>query len=309
MGRAQPGRVRGLIGWAWKVQGSLALVGGAILVGAALAGADPQAAWLLAAVATIVAMLHNVPSAALIGLQRWRAASVVGLVTGAISVAATIAVLAAGGGITGMFAVEAAVAAANLVWTSWLARRALADVSGTIEPPGALRREVTRFAAIRSVGVVLTFVVWRRSELFFLERYSTDTEIALYSIPFGMVAALGMIPLALSGVLGTALATLYGGRGDRPHPLGLRARAAPDRAHEPAADRRGVVPRPAPSPPRVRRRVRGSGACAADTAARLPARRRDVCERGAPHRARPHRRAARPGGVGRRAQPGPGRSC
>ena len=118
MGRARPGRVRGLIGWAWKVQGSLALVGGAILAGAALAGADPQAAWLLAAVATIVAMLHNVPSAALIGLQRWRAASVVGLVTGAISVAATIAVLAAGGGITGMFAVEAAVAAGNLVWTA-----------------------------------------------------------------------------------------------------------------------------------------------------------------------------------------------
>jgi O-antigen/teichoic acid export membrane protein len=211
MGRAQPGRVRGLIGWAWKVQGSLALVGGAILAGTALAGADPQAAWLLAAVATIVAMLHNVPSAALIGLQRWRAASVVGLVTGAISVAATIAVLAAGGGITGMFAVEAAVAAGNLVWTSWLARRALADVSATIERPGELRREVVRFAAITSVGVVITFVVWRRSELFFLARYSTDTEIALYSISFGMVAALGMIPLALSGVLGPALATLYGG--------------------------------------------------------------------------------------------------
>ena len=48
---------------------------------------------------------------------------------------------------------------------------------------------------------MLTFVVWRRSELFFLERFSTDTEIALYSIPFGMVMALGMIPLALSGVL------------------------------------------------------------------------------------------------------------
>ena len=189
----------------------LALVGGAILAGAALAGADPQAAWLLAAVATIVAMLHNVPSAALIGLQRWRAASVVGLVTGAISVAATIAVLAAGGGITGMFAVEAAVAAGNLVWTSMLARRALSDVSATIERPVELRREVVRFAAITSVGVVITFVVWRRSELFFLDHYSTDTEIALYSIPFGMVAALGMIPLALSGVLATALATLFGG--------------------------------------------------------------------------------------------------
>ena len=211
MGRAHPGRVRGLIAWAWKAQGLLAFVGGAILVGVALAGADPQAAWVLAAVGTVIAMLHNVPSAALIGLQRWRAASLVGLVTGALSVAATIAVLAAGGGITGMFAVEAAIATVNLVWTTWLGRRALTAISATAEPPGALLREVIRFAAITSVSVVLTFVVWRRSELFFLERYSTDTEIALYSIPFGMVAALGMIPLALTGVLAAALATLYGG--------------------------------------------------------------------------------------------------
>ena len=53
MGRAHPGRVRGLIAWAWKAQGLLAFVGGAILVGVALAGADPQAAWVLAAVGTL----------------------------------------------------------------------------------------------------------------------------------------------------------------------------------------------------------------------------------------------------------------
>lgn len=211
MGRGRPERVRGLIAWAWRAQALLAAVGGAILLAASLAGADPRAAWLLAAVATVVGMLHNVPSAALIGLQRWRAASVVGLVTGAISVSATIAVLAAGGGITGMFAVEAAITVVNLAWTSVLARRALERESPTVAAPGTLPREVVRFAAITSVSVVLTFVVWRRSELLFLERYSTDTEIALYSIPFAMVAALGMLPLALSGVLMTALATLFGG--------------------------------------------------------------------------------------------------
>jgi O-antigen/teichoic acid export membrane protein len=211
MGRARPARVRGLIAWAWRVQALLAVIGGAIVLAVALGGADPQAAWLLATVTTVVAMLHNVPSAALMGLQRWRAASMVGLVTGAVSVPATIAVLALGGGITGMFAVEAAIASVNLVWTSALARRGLEEESASVEPPGPLPREVLRFAAITSISVVLTFVVWRRAELFFLERYSTDTEIALYSVPFGMVAALGMLPLALSGVLAAALATLFGG--------------------------------------------------------------------------------------------------
>ena len=72
---------------------------------------------MLAAVATVLTMLHNVPSTALIGLQRWRAASVVGLVSGGISVAATVAASPSGGGITGMFAVEAAIATLSLAWT------------------------------------------------------------------------------------------------------------------------------------------------------------------------------------------------
>jgi O-antigen/teichoic acid export membrane protein len=146
----------------------------------------------------------------LLGLQRWRQASMVGLATGFVSVIATVAVLAAGGGITGMFAVEAAIAAVNLAWTSTLARRALDDLSPIAAPPGELRRLVIRFALLDSVGVVLTLVVWRRSELFFLERYASDAEIAHYSIPFAMVTALALFPGALAGVLTPAVATLLG---------------------------------------------------------------------------------------------------
>src|SRR5204862_781207 len=65
----------------------------------------------------------------LIGAQRWRDASIVGLATGTAATAAIVLVLAAGGGITGMFAVEAVLTIANLVWTSALGRRALRSIA------------------------------------------------------------------------------------------------------------------------------------------------------------------------------------
>jgi O-antigen/teichoic acid export membrane protein len=202
--------VRGLIRWAWRIQVFSALAGCAILLAIAFLGASPRSAWVLAAVVTLAAVLHNIPTALLIGLQRWRQAAIVGLVTGLLSLAAIIGVLAGGYGITGMFAVEAGVSAVNLLWTGVLARRALRDLSPVSEPPGELRRLVARYTLLDSIGVLLTLVVWRRSELFFLEHYSTDRQIALYSIPFAMVAALGLLPGALGATLTSAVATLFG---------------------------------------------------------------------------------------------------
>lgn len=210
LGRGQPEALRALIRWAWRVLGVGAVAGGGILAGAAAAGANPRAAWLLAAVAGTVGILHTVPSAVLIGAQRWRDASIVGLVTGTIATAATITVLWLGGGIVGMFAVEAATAVLNLLWTGAYARRALPAVATIPGSPLELRRDALRYALVATASSVLTFVVWRRSELFFLKRYSTNDEIAFYSVAFASVTALTAIPLGLSAVITPAIATLFG---------------------------------------------------------------------------------------------------
>jgi O-antigen/teichoic acid export membrane protein len=133
-----------------------------------------------------------------------------------------VAVLAAGGGITGMFAVEAVISAGNLVWTTMLARRALGRVAPWRGPEldheawRVLRSRAWRYALPASYGFLLTLVVWRRSEFFFLERYSTDTQIALYSVVFAFVAALTQFPDAIAAVALPAVATLSGaGEADR----------------------------------------------------------------------------------------------
>jgi O-antigen/teichoic acid export membrane protein len=215
LGRDRPGALRSLLRWGWRIQGVSATVGAGILVVAALLGADPRSAWLLAAVVCLVAILHTIPSAVIIGMQLWKQAALVGLATGVVGTASTIAVLWAGGGITGMFAVEAAVSCVNLLWTGLLARRALAlaassPLQGAESDASDLRQQALRFARFTTLSEALNYVVDRRSELFFLAAFSTSTQIALYSIVFSMMTALIQIPVAMAAAIAPAIATLFG---------------------------------------------------------------------------------------------------
>ena len=212
VGRRTSAGLEGVLRWAWGATGLLALGGSGVLVGASLLGAEPSSAWLLAAAVCFTATLHAVPSAVLVGLQQWRRAAVVGLVTGLVGTGVVIVVLAAGGGITGMFAVEAGVSVVNLAWTGRLARQALVTEAetdgGTVAAD--LRRAVARAALVLTASEVLSLIVERRSEVFFLVHYSGDVQIALYSIVFSVVSALLQLPYAMAAALGPAVATLFG---------------------------------------------------------------------------------------------------
>lgn len=211
LGRDRPGALRSLLRWGWRIQAVSAALGAAILVVAAALGADPRSAWLLAAVVCLVAILHTVPSAVIIGMQLWKQAALVGLATGVVGTTSTVGVLWAGGGITGMFAVEAAVSCVNLFWTGLIARRALAGAAdGAAADASDLQRKAVRFAKFTTLSEALNYVVDRRSEVFFLAAFSTSTQIALYSIVFSMMTALIQIPVAMAAAITPAIATLYG---------------------------------------------------------------------------------------------------
>lgn len=216
LGADRPETALDLVAWAWRLTGGAAVLGAALLLSIALTGADPTGAWVLAGVGSALGILHAVPSAMLIGVQRWRDATIVGLVTGTVSLPATIAVLALGGGITGIFAVEAAVAAGNLAFTTILARRAGRRLGAQPRRDPTLRRLVARYAAWSTLSVVLSLIVFRRSEFFFLDVWSTDSEIALYSIAFAAINGLVLLFESVAAALLPAIATLHGaGASDR----------------------------------------------------------------------------------------------
>ncbi|HTA04993.1 MAG TPA: oligosaccharide flippase family protein, partial [Solirubrobacteraceae bacterium] len=212
LGADRPHAVRGLLSWARPILLFGGAAGGVALALAGLLGATPRAAWLLAGLECLLVTLQGVPWAVLIGSQRWRQVSSIGLLTGAVGMPLTIAVLAVGGGIIGMFAVEAATAAVALLILAVLARRVLGALPPTVEVAADLRRRTSQYALTATFMTLATFVVWQRSEFFFLRAYSTEREIAFYSIAFAAANGLALVPSALAGTLSPAFATLYGAR-------------------------------------------------------------------------------------------------
>lgn len=210
-GRRRPERIRYLSILSWRLTGFAAGAGAVSLTLLGLSRGELRTAWLLAAVAAALMMLQTTPSSVLIGLQQWRAVSTVSLCTGPLGVGSGVAVLLAGGGIAGVFAVEVVVTGVNLLWTWRLARRALRVLSGgpAVADP-ELRRSTLYYARMSSLQVIVGLVVWRRTELIFLERSGTPADIAVYSIAFAASTALSRLPEAVATTLAPAMASLVG---------------------------------------------------------------------------------------------------
>jgi O-antigen/teichoic acid export membrane protein len=210
-------QARGLVRWSLRFSVVGAVIGLLGLTAVALGGAQPQAAWILAGLIVAAGVLTQIPDAIISGLQHWRDSSVVVLWSSAVGAVATVLVLAAGGGVTGMIAVQLAVALPILFVMAVLGRRRLFAVAPRSEiAPRALRARTLRYSASVFVGSLVTLVVFRRSEFFFLNHYASDRDIALYSVAFSVMTALVLVPEALGAVLTPAVATLLGaGQMDR----------------------------------------------------------------------------------------------
>jgi len=210
LGQRRGGVARNLVRRTVLVEAVGATIGATLLVTIGLAGAQPRAAWFLAGAVVFAGVLQRVPTALLTGLQHWREPSLVAVKIAVLVAALTIAVLAAGGGITGMFAVEAGTTCFSLVWLTRIAMRAQVPLPEPRALPVDVRRRVIRYALYSTVSVMLTLVVWRRSEFLFLDHFSSDTQIGFYSVAFAAVAALLLAPQAVVAAALPAVATLLG---------------------------------------------------------------------------------------------------
>jgi O-antigen/teichoic acid export membrane protein len=209
LGQGRDSELRGLLRWAYRVMVPMASLATAFMLGAVALGAQPTSAWALAAVSTTAGVLQAVPSAFLIGAQRWAQARAMGVAAGGASMIIKAVALSTGHGIVALFAIDVVIAIANLAGTAVLAaRNQRAQPYREVEAP--LKRDVFRFAAIIGISAAANLVVYQRTEIFVLAHYTTDTEIARYAIPYALVSALLLVPAAASTVLSPAIATLWG---------------------------------------------------------------------------------------------------
>jgi O-antigen/teichoic acid export membrane protein len=213
LGAGRPDEVRLLLRWAWRLEAIGAAIAGATLIAAGVAGATPRAAWVFAGVAASLSVLYAIPSTLLVAVRQWRQAAIVPMATGLLATLSTVVVLASGGGIVGMFAVEASVAAVGLVTVEILSRQATRRLGSGSADAGPARLDlpdIRRYTLGVSLAAALDYVVWRRTEFYFLAHYSTSAQIALYSIPFAAVTALVRLPDPVSRVVAPTVATLHG---------------------------------------------------------------------------------------------------
>ena len=216
LGRGTPGAVRGLVRTAWIVELPLSLAGTTVVLLVVAMGAEPRTAWVLAAATVAAGSLGTVPLAALSGSLEWRAFSVAVLTTNIAATVLTLGALAAGWGITGIIGVRLAQTAVVGLWSTRELRLVLRRHASVATRERELEGAMLRYAAGMSLTVLLTLVVYQRSEVFFLNHFSTNADIAQFAIATSAVTILVAVPQALGVALAPALSNLHGaGQTDR----------------------------------------------------------------------------------------------
>ena len=90
-------------------------------------------------------------------------------------------------------------------------RRVLSWPSNSGEISPELRKNMLRFASQSVAGMLLTLVVWDRSEMFLLKHLSPDIrQIAFYSVALGIADRLLIFPTVFAAATGASIFAQYG---------------------------------------------------------------------------------------------------
>jgi O-antigen/teichoic acid export membrane protein len=210
LGAGQLGMLRTLYERTFRVQiavGAVLLLG---FIALAAAGAAPPPAWVIAGVATFAAVMQAAPSNLLIAAQRWRQTVLPGTILALVASVVMILVLVLGGGVAGYFAVDAAMVAANLLWTWRLARRVEVLLPAAEPIEIKLSGEFRTFIRASTFFALIEFVVLNRSEILFLDHFSTAAQVGFFSIAFAASEAVARFPGILTNVALPTVANLHG---------------------------------------------------------------------------------------------------
>ncbi len=201
---------------AWLARVSLLLhvcvgvVSGGVLLAIGLARGDEQVAWAIAGATVGIDAASWALSARSIARDGWGPVGARRLVTQAAAPLLGIVALLAGLGVTGVFLAQAVASVALLVSVWWMQRDA--DGAGRValrKPPLPLR-PLAALVGMFALVSLLTQVVDRRLEILFLDAYSTEREIAVYSIAFAFVSMAYYVCTSTTGAASSSIAAVAG---------------------------------------------------------------------------------------------------
>ena len=207
--------------FAWLLLAELALgslaAGAALLYAWATRSSDPSTdlvAFVIVALSVVPGVVERLLLAAAKGTQEFRYLSQANLGGNLFYAVCAITAVMLGFGIHALLLILLA----RRIVTILLIGRQLPTyytVRGALRfaVPPALRRRLFLYCRDVTLILVIDTVVYERSELYFLKRFATDSDIAFYSQSFDLALKAMAIPAIFSGVLFPTFASLAGQRG------------------------------------------------------------------------------------------------
>lgn len=200
---------------AWLARMSLALhvcvgvVSGGVLVVIGLARGDEQVAWAIAGATVGIDAASWALSARSIARDGWGPVGARRLVTQAAAPLLGIVALLAGLGVAGVFLAQAVASLALLV-SVWSVQRGAPGAGRVLLKPPLPLRPLAGLVGMFALVSLLTQVVERRLEILFLDAYSTEREIAVYSIAFAFVSMAYYVCTSTTGAASSSIAAVAG---------------------------------------------------------------------------------------------------
>lgn len=162
---------------------------------------EAQNLFVLGFLALIPGAISGIFSSALVGIQNYTYSLRVNLVFIPFSFMASVLALMLDHGVVGLLVVGLAVSVVRLL-ANFAAAAAEGVVGFEFGIPEALRKRAIRFNAGVTIMNFLDFVVWQRSEVFFLGRFRAIQEVGFYSLAYGFTS---LTVNFVSSAIGTVL--------------------------------------------------------------------------------------------------------
>ena len=196
------------------IQGALAAVATVLSAGWVLynAPADYRIASLLLVLGMFPSMANSVSAQANVAAENLSANLPASIASTATYFILTLLAVVLHWGVNGIaFAMLAMRLVDFLVRLFPTLRRLLSWDSGHAHPPADLRARMMSFATQSVMGMLLTLVVWDRSELFLLKHLSADIrQLSFYSIAINLAERLLLFPTIFAAATGASILAQFG---------------------------------------------------------------------------------------------------
>ena len=206
-GRGDPSKARLIVGRGLRL-GLLSGLGGSVLLGATawplatfFHRAELRTYLMLGAAMILPMVVLGILRSVAGGYQQYRYLLTLNLITSPLWVIGCVIAVGSGAGVAGVLIATLAIDVAQVVVVGWwVAQRVGLSLSSSL--PDLLGTRLVRYNLTLAALIILNAIVWERSELLFLGRFSSASQVAFYAVPFALTEKLvDLIPGALLGVL------------------------------------------------------------------------------------------------------------